>query len=205
MRRRRGGPSARRARDPGRPGAQQGRHSRGPRRHAAAGGRLGARGFLDDHAFTIQGLLDLFEAHPDSRWLEGAIELQQNPVPNVSVVDCPDEAAWINLVAQLNHPTEEGREQNAIVIHSPDDLIRLRRAVLLDKVIQLNGGRSRTNLNNFSLGKVLLIPEPDPEKVHLLDPRTAKLFYHTEHYYRAFIDRLTTALLRAETQLKEGN
>ena len=68
-------------------------------------------------------------------------------------------------------------------------------------MIQLNGGKPRINLKNFSLGKVLLIPEPDTEKVHLLDPETAQYFYHTEHYYAALLERLTKALSAAENQL----
>ncbi|KAJ0177290.1 hypothetical protein K1T71_007299 [Dendrolimus kikuchii] len=35
------------------------------------------KGFLDDYAFLIKGLLDLYEASLDSRWLKWARELQQ--------------------------------------------------------------------------------------------------------------------------------
>ena len=34
-------------------------------------------GFADDYAFLIRGLLDLFEAGQDPRWLEWAWQLQQ--------------------------------------------------------------------------------------------------------------------------------
>jgi uncharacterized protein YyaL (SSP411 family) len=34
-------------------------------------------GFLDDHAFLVQGLLDLYESTLDVRWLKWAVELQQ--------------------------------------------------------------------------------------------------------------------------------
>ena len=118
------------------------------------------------------------------------------------MVDCPDEQAWTNLIAKGNRPTSTGLRQSSFVIHKADDVVRLRRAVLLDKVIQLNGGGSRLNLQNFSLGKVLLIPEPDPEKVHLLDPETARYFYHTEHYYAALLNRLTNSLKAAESKLQ---
>ncbi len=36
-------------------------------------GRTGAAGFLEDHAFLTAGLLDLFEATADRRWLEAAL------------------------------------------------------------------------------------------------------------------------------------
>ncbi len=38
-------------------------------------GRVGVAGFLDDYAFLAAGLLDLYEASGDCRWLEGALRL----------------------------------------------------------------------------------------------------------------------------------
>ncbi len=39
------------------------------------GGRVGTPAFLDDHAFLANGLLDLFEATFEPRWLEAALDL----------------------------------------------------------------------------------------------------------------------------------
>ncbi len=39
-------------------------------------GEAAGPAFLEDYAFFIKGLLDLYEAEPDPRWLEGAISLQ---------------------------------------------------------------------------------------------------------------------------------
>lgn len=128
--------------------------------------------------------------------------LRQNPIPSVTVVDCPDEATWAELLAESNRTTREGVQRASVIIHHPDDLARLRRVVILDNVIKLNGGRNRVHLGNFSLGKVLLMPEQDREKVHLFDAEIAQLFYHTEHYYAALIKNLVGALQSAERELE---
>jgi uncharacterized protein YyaL (SSP411 family) len=49
----------------------------GPLRHAIVDGRAAGDPFLDDYAFVIAGLLDLFEADADPRWLAQAIALQE--------------------------------------------------------------------------------------------------------------------------------
>ena len=48
----------------------------GPRLvHSLKDGRRGSLGYLDDYAFTIAGLLDLYEATSDPRWLRDAVGL----------------------------------------------------------------------------------------------------------------------------------
>jgi uncharacterized protein YyaL (SSP411 family) len=42
----------------------------------ARGGAAKLNAYLDDHAFLIAGLIDLYEAEFDSRWLERALELE---------------------------------------------------------------------------------------------------------------------------------
>ena len=41
----------------------------------AQAGLLSSQGFLEDQSFVVQGLLDLFEAQPDPRWLREAIAI----------------------------------------------------------------------------------------------------------------------------------
>ena len=46
-------------------------------KHAIVDGVASGDGFLDDHAFLIAALLELYEADPDVAWLREAIELQR--------------------------------------------------------------------------------------------------------------------------------
>jgi uncharacterized protein YyaL (SSP411 family) len=41
-----------------------------------------APGFLDDYAFLISGLLDLYECGGDTKWLSWALDLQASQVTN---------------------------------------------------------------------------------------------------------------------------
>jgi hypothetical protein len=72
----------------------------------------------------------------------------------------------------------------------------LCRALALKRIYVLNGGSEYMRLRNFSVGKVLLMPELKAGKVHVIDADTAKFFFHTELYYAA-------TLAEIETQLKE--
>jgi len=51
--------------------------SDGRLQHEITEGRAKGEAFLDDHAFLIAGLLDLFEADADARWLRRALALQE--------------------------------------------------------------------------------------------------------------------------------
>ncbi|MFH1069109.1 MAG: thioredoxin domain-containing protein, partial [Candidatus Glassbacteria bacterium] len=54
--------------------------SRGRLRHRLARGEAGIDGNLDDYAFMIWGLLDLYEADFDPAWLEAAVRLQEQAI-----------------------------------------------------------------------------------------------------------------------------
>ncbi|MBN2132265.1 MAG: type II secretion system protein GspD [Sedimentisphaerales bacterium] len=122
--------------------------------------------------------------------------LGSEPIPEISMVDCPDRDAWGTKLWELNQPTPDGQEHHTILIQNEDDVLRLRRALVLKRIAVLNGGDSQMRLRNFSVGKVLLMPELKPDQIHVIDADTARFFFHTEHYYAA-------ALAEIEEQLKE--
>ena len=122
--------------------------------------------------------------------------LGSEPIPEISMVDCPDRDAWGTKLWELNQAMANGQERHTILIQNESDVLRLRRALVLKRIAVLNGGDSQMRLRNFSVGKVLLMPELKPEQIHVIDADTARFFFHTEHYYAA-------ALAEIEEQLKE--
>ncbi len=113
------------------------------------------------------------------------------PVPLMTLHECPDRAAWEKLLWDLNQPDEQGRTRFTILLQNPRDITRLKRAMLLKHTVQLNANRQALTLNNFSVGRLLLMPTVKPEKVYLIDEETAQYFFYTELYYPAVQQELT--------------
>ena len=65
-------------------------------RRAFLDGAAGVPAFLDDHAFLAQGLLDLYEATFDVRWLEAAVELSERLE---ALFGDPQGGAWFSAAA----------------------------------------------------------------------------------------------------------
>ena len=81
-------------------------------------------------------------------------------------------------------------------------MLRLRRAQALKKIIVLNGGTSQMRLRNFSVGKVLLMPELRKDQTHLIDAESARFFFHTEHYYAATLQEVEEQLNLLDAMLR---
>ena len=82
-------------------------------RRAYLDGAASVPAFLDDHAFVAQGLLDLYEATFDVRWLEAAVELSEQLE---ALFGDPQGGAWFaaagdheRLLAR-GKPTHDGAE-----------------------------------------------------------------------------------------------
>ena len=149
-----------------------------------------------------KALAIVFQANPAS--LEGDY-VGLAPIPTISLVDCLDREAWGTQLWKLNQPTPDGRARQAILIQNQDDLLRLRRALTLKKIVALNGSIDQMRLRNFSVGKVLLMPELTKGQIHVVDAAAASFFFHTEHYYAATLaeiemrmDHMDDMLLRPE-------
>ncbi len=117
----------------------------------------------------------------------------RQPVPEVRVIDCPDRESWEHQLWQLNQPDEQGRQRHTILLQDGRDLTRLKRAVLVKKTVHLNANRRSLTLDNFALGRLLLMPTVNEQKVNLIDAETAKYFFLTEMYYSALRQEMSNA------------
>ncbi len=116
-------------------------------------------------------------------------------IPEVSIIDCADRAEWRRLMWDMNQPDEEGRPTATVIIQAPQDLLRLRRAIVLKRMALLNGGIAGQRLKHFHVGTMLQIPDINAADIQVLDSDVAKLFFDTEHYYSATIAQIEDALI----------
>jgi len=128
--------------------------------------------------------------------------LGTEPIPEIRLVDCPDRRTWGKLLWELNQPLPDGQRRHTILLQNDSDLVRLRRALVVKKVAGLNGGMGEMCLRNFSVGKVLLMPELKKGQIHVVDAETAMFFFHTEHYYAATLAEIESRLKELDQTLR---
>ncbi len=112
-------------------------------------------------------------------------DVLMEPVPAVEVLDCPDRKTWDETLWRLNQPTEDGRQRYTILLRDPEDVVRLKRAIVVRQAVDLNTQTRELDLRHFSVGSILLMPTISPEKVYLIDSDVARCFFYTDQYYRA--------------------
>jgi len=126
-------------------------------------------------------------------------ELITVPIPEFRLVDCPDhQKFWNSLLWDLNQPDDKGLPRYSIVLKDRSDLVRLQRALIVKKIVALNGGNTQMSLSNFSLGKLLLMPEPKPDQFHPVDGEVAQYFFQIEKYYEATLQVIERTLAGME-------
>ncbi|MFK7884334.1 MAG: type II secretion system protein GspD [Phycisphaerales bacterium] len=130
--------------------------------------------------------------------------LASEPIPEISLIDCPDRAAWTDLLWELNQPFPDGTERFTILLQSPRDLVRLQRAVMMKLIILLNVDDEALNLKSFRIGKILHVPSMDEDKVTVIDAEVARNFYVSELYYSALVKRIEETLSAMDRVLRDS-
>jgi hypothetical protein len=103
----------------------------------------------------------------------------------MQLVDCPNASTWTQLLWEMNKPDAQGRQRHAILLRNKGDLERLKLAILMKKTIELNTEQRILSLQNFTRGRLLMMPTVREKDVELVDAEVAKCFYCSELYYQA--------------------
>jgi len=122
------------------------------------------------------------------------LPLGQEPIPQVRVLECADRSQWSKLLWDLNQPSADGLQQSTVILQNESDMVRLRRAAFLKRLLTLNGGESEARVRNFNVGKQLLIPELAPGQTLVVDGDVATLFFRTEMYYPAALQEIEQSI-----------
>ena len=152
------------------------------------------KGKEDVRDFGDKALAIIFHYDPKSSGSE--------PVPEVKEILCRDRDDWGTKLWELNQPDEDGCERHAILIKDGRDIVRLRRALAMKKISDLNGGKDQMRLKNFSVGKTLLMPELKNEQIYVIDSETARFFFYTEHYYASALKQIEVQLRQLDKELR---
>ena len=135
------------------------------------------------------------------RELMQAGHLVSEPRAEATVVNCPDRKQWNKLLWDMNQPDKDGRRRYTILLNSQYDLKRLRRAIVIKRIIDLNGGEKNSTLDRFSAGRILPIPEITMESYNIIDADVARYFFHSELYYRAAVEEMEKTLTSLDKAL----
>jgi hypothetical protein len=130
--------------------------------------------------------------------------LVSDPVPEIRILPCPDRQTWNRLLWEWNQPADDGRKRHTVLIHRPEDLLRLQRAILTGYVLEINGGRGReATLLKFIPGRIIEVPDVSSEQAHTVNARVARYFFHSsDHFYAATLGRIETTLDRLDEALQ---
>lgn len=164
--------------------------------------RIGGGDEASDFFKNQRGKALAISYYPSGNGDEG-VNLESDPVPEIALVDCPDTDAWGRLLWELNQPTAEGYARCTILLRTEKDFERLQRAIMLKKIIALNGGQPHVTLRNFKVGKLLIMPEIKEGQAHVIDADVARYFFQTEHYYAATLAQLKRCIRRLDAALRQ--
>lgn len=122
---------------------------------------------------------------------------------DIRLVDCPDRNAWARLLWEYNAPGRGGLESYTILIQSPDDIERLAKAIYVKRLLSVNGGESNSLIANYLVGRTISLPDIKPTQDHLLDSATARYFFHSHDFARAFAEEYENTLDAIDAALRK--
>ncbi|MEC9326576.1 MAG: hypothetical protein VYC63_01560 [Verrucomicrobiota bacterium] len=120
-----------------------------------------------------------------NRLTEKADSIFSEPVPTISIINCPNQDSWSKTLWEMNQPAKNGQQRFTVILRNSDDIRRLKYAIVTKKAISLNTEDFALRLSNFSRGRLLLIPRVTEKDIELVDIDVARAFFYSEMYYQA--------------------
>jgi hypothetical protein len=108
------------------------------------------------------------------------------PVPEISLIDCPDRETWRRKLWELNHPSSGTRF--TILIQDESDLARVQLAIALRNTIMVNGKEPGITFHNFQPGRMVQIQRGKPNWEQALEGSVARNFFIGEYFYPYFME-----------------
>ena len=136
--------------------------------------------FVFEEGTTGKAVGLCFRMRRDSMMID---DLLEEPVPEIKVVDCPDDQTWRSLLLESNKRVPGSALKRVIFLRNQSDLNRLKNAVLMKKIISLNSSDYILKLKNFTRGRLLRMPSVREEDVELIDADVATCYFQSELYY----------------------
>ena len=136
--------------------------------------------FVFEEGTTGKAVGLCFRMRRDSMMID---DLLEEPVPEIKVVDCPDDQTWRSLLLESNKRVPGSALKRVIFLRNQLDLTRLKNAVLMKKIISLNSSDYILKLKNFTRGRLLRMPSVREEDVELIDADVATCYFQSELYY----------------------
>ncbi|UGQ45903.1 type II secretion system protein GspD [Massilia endophytica] len=122
------------------------------------------------------------------------------PVPEISLIDCPDRETWRRKLWELNHPSSGTRF--TILIQDESDLARVRLAIALKNTIMVNGKEPGITFHNFQPGRMVQIQRAQPSWEQALEGSVARNFFIGEFFYPYFIEEHERMIRELDTALR---
>jgi len=139
--------------------------------------------------------------HPLAGTEHDATDMFAEPVPEISLIDCPDREAWRRKLWELNHPASGTRF--TILIQDESDLARVKLALALKNTITINGKEPAITFRNFQPGRMVQIQRSQPNWDQSLEGTVARNFFIGEFFYPYFIEEHERMLRELDAELRK--
>ena len=121
---------------------------------------------------------------------EGVKELLTEQVADWEWVPVESREEAETLLYECSRTQGLVRDRAAVLLADRKDLVRLQTAVAIRETVKVNSAEAVLNLQNFQVGRRVVMPELDPsgERIFLIEYDVADYFFQSDFYYETFQD-----------------